>query len=239
MVDPRRTESAAFADLWLGIDVGTDIALSNTMAREIIHDRAHEPRVRRGGTTGLRRVRGERRGLDARARRAGHGGARPRSSARSRAPTRPPTGAMICWTLGITEHHNAVDNVLSLINLGLLTGHVGPVRERAQPAPRAEQRPGWRRHGRDPEQARRGSRTSSRTTRPARGSRPRGACRSCPRYGWHLTDMFQAMERGELTAVYCIGENPAQLRGGHSSTPRSARGARHADRAGHLDDEDR
>ena len=33
--------------------------------------------------------------------------------------------AMICWTLGITEHHNAVDNVLCLINLGLLCGHVG------------------------------------------------------------------------------------------------------------------
>src|SRR5258705_3280987 len=32
---------------------------------------------------------------------------------------------MICWTLGITEHHNAVDNVLALINLSLLTGHVG------------------------------------------------------------------------------------------------------------------
>src|SRR4029453_119724 len=33
--------------------------------------------------------------------------------------------AMICWTLGITEHHDAVDNVLALINLALLTGHVG------------------------------------------------------------------------------------------------------------------
>ena len=32
---------------------------------------------------------------------------------------------MICWTLGITEHHNAVDNVVALINLALLTGHVG------------------------------------------------------------------------------------------------------------------
>ena len=30
-----------------------------------------------------------------------------------------------------------------------------------------------------------------------------------PRYGWHLTAMFEAMERGDLTAVYCIGENPA------------------------------
>ena len=33
--------------------------------------------------------------------------------------------AQICWTLGITEHHNATDNVLALINLALLTGHVG------------------------------------------------------------------------------------------------------------------
>src|SRR5947208_15411330 len=28
--------------------------------------------------------------------------------------------AMICWTLGITEHHTSVDNVLALINLALL-----------------------------------------------------------------------------------------------------------------------
>ena len=31
-----------------------------------------------------------------------------------------------------------------------------------------------------------------------------------PRYGWHLTQMFEAMERGDLTALYVIGENPAQ-----------------------------
>ncbi len=35
-VDPRRTTSAQWADLWAGLDVGTDIALSNAMAREIL-----------------------------------------------------------------------------------------------------------------------------------------------------------------------------------------------------------
>ena len=35
-VDPRRTSSAKFADLWLGIEVGSDVALANTVAREII-----------------------------------------------------------------------------------------------------------------------------------------------------------------------------------------------------------
>ena len=36
-VDPRRTGSAQWADLWLGLDVGTDIALANAVGREIIH----------------------------------------------------------------------------------------------------------------------------------------------------------------------------------------------------------
>ena len=36
-IDPRRTSSAQWAELWAGLDVGTDIALSNTMAREIIN----------------------------------------------------------------------------------------------------------------------------------------------------------------------------------------------------------
>src|SRR5690348_16418621 len=36
VVDPRRTSSAQWADAWLGIDVGSDIALANAMGREII-----------------------------------------------------------------------------------------------------------------------------------------------------------------------------------------------------------
>jgi len=36
----------------------------------------------------------------------------------------------MCWTLGITEHHNAVDNVLALINLSLLVGGVGRPNDR-------------------------------------------------------------------------------------------------------------
>jgi len=37
VVDPRRTSSAQWADSWLGLEVGSDIALANAMAREIIH----------------------------------------------------------------------------------------------------------------------------------------------------------------------------------------------------------
>src|SRR5262249_47728423 len=36
VIDPRRTSSAAWADGWLGLSVGTDIALANTVARVIV-----------------------------------------------------------------------------------------------------------------------------------------------------------------------------------------------------------
>jgi anaerobic selenocysteine-containing dehydrogenase len=35
-IDPRRTSSAAWADVWLGLDVGSDIALANAIGREIV-----------------------------------------------------------------------------------------------------------------------------------------------------------------------------------------------------------
>ena len=35
-IDPRRTRSAEWADVWLGLDVGSDIALANAIGREII-----------------------------------------------------------------------------------------------------------------------------------------------------------------------------------------------------------
>jgi formate dehydrogenase major subunit len=31
-----------------------------------------------------------------------------------------------------------------------------------------------------------------------------------PQRGWHLSQMFEAMERGELRTLYVLGENPAQ-----------------------------
>ena len=30
-----------------------------------------------------------------------------------------------------------------------------------------------------------------------------------PKRGWHLSDMFDAMEHGQLTTLYVLGENPA------------------------------
>ncbi len=55
-VDPRRTSSAQWADVWLGLDVGSDIALANAVGREIIAGRAAQSRFHRSGYRRIRRV---------------------------------------------------------------------------------------------------------------------------------------------------------------------------------------
>ena len=117
--------------------------------------------------------------------------------------------AMICWTLGITEHHNAVDNVLALISLSLLTGHVGrygsagSTRSAARTTSRAAAT--W---ARSPTGCP-GSSTS-RTTRSATTASRSGSGGVPPKRGKHLSGMFEAMDRGELTSLYVLGENPLQ-----------------------------
>jgi formate dehydrogenase major subunit len=208
VVDPRRTSSAQWADGWLGLDVGTDIALSNAMAREIIHQGLHNREFIERATTGFDEYaasveewtleRGEEEtGVPANLiRDAAHAYARA-------------DRAMICWTLGITEHHNAVDNVFSLINLGLLTGHVGRYGSGLNPLRGQNNVQGGGDMGAIPNKLPGFQDLEADHAARARFEQAWGATIP-PRYGWHLTQMFQAMERGELRALYVVGENPAQ-----------------------------
>ncbi len=83
------------------------------------------------------------------------------------------------------------------------------VRLGSQSAARTEQRSGRRRHGRDPQQVSRrpGRRRSG---QPSQSSNAPGTPTLPHKRGWNLTDMFAAIERGELDTLYIIGENPAQ-----------------------------
>ena len=115
---------------------------------------------------------------------------------------------MICWTLGITEHHNAVDNVLALINLALLTRHVGRYGSGLNPLRGQNNVQGGGDMGAIPNKLP-GFQDIDDAEARARFEAAWDA-RSRRSYGWHLTQMFEAMERGELRTLYVIGENPAQ-----------------------------
>ena len=207
VVDPRRTESAEWGDLWLGIDVGTDIALSNTIAREIVvSDLPHHAFID-GATLGYAEYVDSI--MDWTLERGEQVTGVPADVIREVAHAYAKAGrAMICWTLGITEHHNAVDNVLSLINLSLLTGHVGTYGSGVNPLRGQNNVQGGGDMGAIPNKLAGFQDIENDEEARAKFSAAWGVPIP-PKYGWHLTEMFHAMERGDLTAVYCIGENPA------------------------------
>jgi predicted molibdopterin-dependent oxidoreductase YjgC len=206
VVDPRRTSSAQWADAWLGLDVGADIALANAMAREIIvSGLAHRSFVEHA-TSGFEAYREcvEKYTLERAERETGVPAAIIRDTAYAYARAE---RAQICWTLGITEHHNAVDNVLALINLALLTGHVGRYGSGLNPLRGQNNVQGGGDMGAIPDRLPGFQHVENDELR-AKFERAWGVQIERKR-GWHLSDMFNAMERGELTTLYVLGENPA------------------------------
>jgi predicted molibdopterin-dependent oxidoreductase YjgC len=206
-VDPRRTSSAEWADVWLGLDVGSDIALANAVGREIIaaglENREFIDRATDGFEAYKEKV--ESYTLDYAERETGVPAEAIRELAHSFA-TAP--RAMICWTLGITEHHNAVDNVLALIDLVLLTGHVGRYGSGVNPLRGQNNVQGGGDMGALPDRLPGFQHVENDELR-AKFDAAWGVTVP-PKRGWHLSGMFDAMERGDLTVVYVIGENPVQ-----------------------------
>jgi predicted molibdopterin-dependent oxidoreductase YjgC len=208
VVDPRRTVSAQWADGWLGIDVGTDIALANTVAREIIHAGLHNREFIERATTGFEEFAASVEDWTLERGEAETGV--PADMIRELALTYARSDrAILCWTLGITEHHNAVDNVFALINLALLCGHVGRYGSGLNPLRGQNNVQGGGDMGAIPNKLP-GFQDIERDAEAREKFRAAWGVEIPPEYGWHLTQMFAAMERGELTAAYVIGENPAQ-----------------------------
>jgi predicted molibdopterin-dependent oxidoreductase YjgC len=207
VMDPRRTETAQWADVWLGLKVGSDIALSNTMARVIIHEGLADKEFISRATSGFADYKTcvEKYTLDVGEKETGvpAGVIREAAIAYAKAPR-----AMICWTLGITEHHNAVDNVLSLINLALLTGKVGKYGCGCNPLRGQNNVQGGGDMGAIPNRLT-GFQDNTVPEIRERFEKAWGT-KIKPTHGWNLTEMFHAMGRGEMTSLFVIGENPAQ-----------------------------
>ena len=206
-VDPRRTSSAEWADSWLGLDVGSDVALANAVGREIIAAGLVNTAFVERATTGFEAysTQVERYTLGEGERLTGV----PREMIRELAHDYARADrAELCWTLGITEHHNAVDNVLALINLALLTGHVGRYGSGLNPLRGQNNVQGGGDMGAIPNKYPGFQEIEDAAIR-ARFEDAWGMALP-PKRGWHLSQMFDAMERDELKALYVIGENPCQ-----------------------------
>ena len=207
VVDPRRTVSAQWADTWLSLDVGSDIALANAMGREILANGLENRGFIERATSGFDAYREgvQKYTPEYAERETGVPAAAIRDVARAYATA--PT-AQLCWTLGITEHHNAVDNVFALINLALLTGHVGRWGSGVCPLRGQNNVQGGGDMGALPNKLPGGQDVEDPELR-AKFERA-WSSRIPAKNGLHLSQMFEAMEHGKFRALYVLGENPAQ-----------------------------
>lgn len=206
-VDPRRTSTAEWAEGWLGLNVGTDIPMAHAIGREIIRAGLANHAFIRRATTGFeeyeRLVEPWTPSLAEKVTGVPASAIRELAHAYARAER-----AQLCWTLGITEHHNGTDNVRALINLSLLTGHVGRHGSGLQPLRGQNNVQGGGDMGAIPNRLP----GFQDILDPDARTKFESAWDTViePHYGLNLTEMFEAMEEGTLKAVYCIGENPAQ-----------------------------
>src|SRR5260221_2117075 len=191
----------------MGLDVGSDIGLANAMGREIIAaGLVNGPFVDRA-TTGFEAYKAavERYTLAEGERLTGVPADLIRKAAHDYARA---DRAQICWTLGITEHHNAVDNVLALINLSLLVGGVGRYGAGLQPLRGQNNVQGGGDMGAIPNKLP-GFQDIEDDVLRGKFDTAWGATVPAG-YGLHMTGLVEALEEGEFSALYVIGENPAQ-----------------------------
>ena len=205
VVDPRRTELAEQADIWLQLRPGTDIALLNGIMHLILQhgwqktDFIHECTqgfdefTKTVATYTPDRVEAI----------TGVPAQKILAAARLYAQT---DRAGIYYTLGITEHICGTDNVLSVANLALLTGHLGRPYTGVNPLRGQNNVQGACDAGALPNYFP-GYQKTDDPLAQAKFSQAWGAALS-KNPGHTLPDMFDAAVAGQVKCMYIMGEDP-------------------------------
>jgi len=206
VVDPRDIVLAKFADLHLRQRIGTDVAVLNGMMHVILEEELYDREFVAARTENFDRLKETVSQYPPRVveKITGISTVDLRKAARMYAKA---DKAMIVYAMGITQHTTGVDNVKSCANLAMLTGHLGrasvgvnPLRGQnnvqgacdmgglpnvfsgyqpvADAAARKKFEEAWRVEGLD------------------------------DKAGLTITDMMTAAQKGELKALYIMGENP-------------------------------
>ncbi len=124
VADPRRTEMADLADIWLPLKPGTDIPLLNGIMHIILKEGLWDKEFVENRTENLEELKKtvEAYPPEKVAEITGIHVELLYQAARLYASTK---DASISYTLGITEHVTGTDNVINIANLAMLTGHLG------------------------------------------------------------------------------------------------------------------
>jgi formate dehydrogenase major subunit len=208
VADPRRTELAKGADLWLRQKPGTDVALLNGMMNVIINEKLMDESFIAERTedfalckdmvmkytpehaSGICRVPAE----------------NIIQAARMYAQAE---NAGIYYTMGITQHTTGVDNVLSIANLAMLTGNLGKRKAGVNPLRGQNNVQGACDMGALPNVYTAYQPVSNPEVQ-AKFEKAWGGVSLSNKPGTTIPDVLHGLEKGTIKALYILGENPVR-----------------------------
>lgn len=205
VIDPRRTDMAKVSHRHLPIEVGADIALINSMIHVIIKEKLYNSDWIHRLTNNFDELKSkvELFTPEYAEKITGISADDIVATAREYASA---DRAMIAYTLGITEHHCGVNNVLDIANLALLTGQIGKEGTGIMPLRGQNNVQGAGDMGCLPNMLT-GAVSLSDDSYRSRFEKHWDTL--IPSYvGDTQTKTFERMESGEVKALYVIGENP-------------------------------
>ncbi len=205
VVDPRRIELAEEADYWLQVQPGTDIPLLNAMMHIIIKEGLYDKEFVENRTDNFEALKEtvEKYDPESVSELTGIPVDDIYAVARLYATT---DKAMAFYTLGITEHVCGTNNVMSIANLAMLTGHLGRPSTGVNPIRGQNNVQGACDMGALPNVYSGYQRVTDAAVQE-KFEKAWGVPLS-DQLGIMIADMFERANSGELKAMYILGENP-------------------------------
>jgi formate dehydrogenase major subunit len=130
--DPRKVQIAEYATRYARIEPGFDTVWLNGLTRHIIEEGLHAEEFIERRTVGFDEVKeGVRKFTPEYVEE--HTGVPPEKLKRAAESIAEADSCVFIWTLGLTEHSHGTENIISMANLALVTGHVGTERSGLAP----------------------------------------------------------------------------------------------------------
>ena len=205
VANTREIELVSVADIWLRHRPGTDVALLMGMARVIVDEGLHDTAFIEERCENFDDFKEalKKYNLDFVAKTTGIPAGKIVEAARMYARNSP---AAILYAMGITQHSHGTDNVIATANLAMLTGNVGKPSSGVNPLRGQNNVQGACDLGALPN-VYPGYQSVADAAIKEKFEKAWGAELS-DKPGLTVVDMFAAADRGEIKAIYVVGENP-------------------------------
>jgi len=206
LIDPREIQLAGFADLHLRQNIGTDVAVLNGLMNIIIEEDLYDKAFVEERTEGFDTLKSVVSRYTPRVveRISGIPAHDLETAARMYAAA---DKAMIVYCMGITQHTTGTDNVKSCANLAMLTGHIGRPSTGVNPLRGQTNVQGACDMGALPNVFSGYQPVTDAVVRK-KFEDAWGVQGLDDKVGLTITDMMTAARRGDIKALYIMGENP-------------------------------